>query len=189
MQTASDRIKFAVWFSQIDIDKLRPGDLLNLRDDLSLYLGRRGFEGSLEDLGGKVFIPDKHPFPDDFLEKDFKKLQKEVDEVLSGLADAGMTGAFKGIPLSGLFGLIPIKGLDRCIMHSQAAVRDSFLLLLMILLEQQPISPIKRCPECRTIFYRESKRQKYCSRRCANLAATKRWQARQKKAKKGRKKK
>ena len=38
MKTAEDRLRFAVEFSQIDLSNLRPGDLLNLRDDLCLFV-------------------------------------------------------------------------------------------------------------------------------------------------------
>ena len=39
---------------------------------------------------------------------------------------------------------------------------------------------IRLCPECDIVFYSKDPRQKFCRRRCANLAGTKAWQARQK---------
>jgi len=73
------------------------------------------------------------------------------------------------------------------LLFASGPVRDSFLLMTLFLLSRPPFSPIARCPECGKIFYRRDKRQQFCERRCANLAATKRFQKR-KKAKKGRRK-
>src|SRR5262245_9598072 len=46
MQTADDRLTFAVRFAQMDLDHLRAGDWLNLRDDADTFLGLKAVQES-----------------------------------------------------------------------------------------------------------------------------------------------
>jgi hypothetical protein len=38
MLFAAERLKFAVQFAPLDLDRLRPGDWMNLRDDLGQFI-------------------------------------------------------------------------------------------------------------------------------------------------------
>src|SRR5262245_52193143 len=90
--TASERLQFAIRFAfRTDLNNLRPGDLLNLRDDLAIFLGcKSGQSDTLRGKGGIVATPLAHPLPAEFSEADFRSLQEEVGQILQGLVHEGM---------------------------------------------------------------------------------------------------
>lgn len=100
METAQDRLAFAVRFAQMDLDRLRPGDWLNLRDDLVAFLGHReavdlreaekakDLDLALAPRGGIVAKAWKHPRPEEMTEADLRDLQKKAREFLNYVVEA-----------------------------------------------------------------------------------------------------
>ena len=171
MKTATDRIKFALRFSQMDTENLRPGDWLNLRHDLGSFFGEgqeRGprASGHPDEFGGVMAVPEESA--DKYPEDSIRELQLQVRNLLLGLADRRIEA--NAIPVSISFAIPHWGGLVVI-----GPLKDIFLSLLCFILAQQSIDTIMKCPECEQIFYKEAKRQKFCSRRCANLTATKRY--------------
>ena len=187
MKTAIDRIKFAIRLAKVDLQTLRPGDWLNLRDDLAQFSISKG-GSSLKDLGGIRAVPLKEPLPGDYTENDFLKLQKDMKNLLAGVSristEKGAMGAMTRLGPVDL-NLSDPFGYGEVFVSAQGSTRDMFLLQLLFLLRQEGVENLMTCPECGEVFFREDKRQKYCKRGCSNLASVKRFH---RKAKKGRKK-
>ncbi len=182
------RLKFLVQFAQMDLDVLRPGSWMNLRDDLQVFL-----QG--EPQRGDLITQLKDTSMQEYPERAIKSLQGILKILVSQAADASedRTGRLKkvfGIPtylsVRADFHVIRHPG-DFVQLAISGKLSDVFLFKTLFLLSLAPIEPIKECPECGKIFFRQDKRQKFCRRRCANLAATKRFDKR-KRAKKGRRK-
>lgn len=174
--TAQDQLRFAVRFAQLDLDRLRPGDWLNLRDELADFL--HGTRPTL--AGGIVTMVTESPFPQKYPDENFRELQKEVRGLLAGLVGTRERGGeIPQMPIRAEFALLPTDDLGvpgRCVLQVMSSVRDVFLLTLMHLITQGNTSPVRRCPECQTFFYR-IRRQRYCSRRCVNRANKRAWRA------------
>src|SRR5215471_1040577 len=85
MSTAAERLQFVIRFAQMDLDALRPGDWLNLRDDFLTFFGRRGQREPLAGRGGILTSPLDHPLPEEYSEENFRALQAEVHHILSCL--------------------------------------------------------------------------------------------------------
>lgn len=171
-----DRIRFVVRFANKDLTKLRRGDLLNLREDLMEFLKVQQSE-KLFQLGLCVGKPWKLPLPEDFSERDFQLLQLRVRDILPGPEIDHVEESKR------LRGDVEYYiGWDghRYSLELTGQVVEVFLLILLLLLVQFPLSVAGcRRRRCRNFFYRATKRQVYCSRRCANLASVKRWKERQ----------
>ncbi len=177
------RMEFLINFAGLHLGELRPGDWLNLRDDMKRFLG------SVRDPGEVVVSfteKDVERYPD----KSVRSLQGLVRTLLSQVANASKdrTGKLQsmGIPtalaLRANFRVIRDPG-DFVLLNVRGNLTDLFLFKTLFLLFQAPIEPIRECPECGKTFYRHDQRQKYCERRCANLVATKRFVQRKKKGK------
>jgi hypothetical protein len=171
MQTAAERLKFAISFAQLDLDRLRPGDWLNLRDDLTTFLGLQvGRRRPVADTGGVLVAGLDGPQPEDLSIDDFRRLQAEVRSILAEQVDVQPTGehiaSFRAIQAE--YAVLPWA------IYIRGPVHDMTLLTLMHLLFRQPTAPIRRCPECQTIFYRVRK-QRYCSRPCVHRTAVRKW--------------
>ena len=173
METAADRIRFAVTFAQHDLDQYRAGDWLNLRDDLKAFLGYgpHAVKGTLGDRGGGIIAtPLEPPLPQDMSEADLKALQAEVRSLLGPLADYQALDRGRTGPIAGVFHTFPINvryGFPGRIITAQGRTRDVTLLVLIHLLSRGDVSLIRRCPEDGRLFYR-IRRQEYCSRACVN---------------------
>ncbi len=193
------RIEFLLRFAQDDLDAYRPGDWLNLRDDSQRFL--RVDRVSHGDLFIEGVLPEHHQSDliaeglslEEYPEEAFRALRIDVKNLLHqvaiGAGDGSVTFS-KYVPVSVNLRLARVQTgpENHCVLiGASGPVRDAFLLMAMFLLTRQPFRPIARCPECGKIFHRRDKRQRFCERRCANLAATKRFQKR-KKAKKVKKK-
>lgn len=188
MKTAIDRIKFAIYLAKVNLKTQRPGDRLNLLDDLKQFSLSKG--GSLlKDLGGINATPLKEPLPGDYTENDFLKLQKDLKNLLAGVAkkstgERAMGAMTRMGPVD--LNLSDHFGYGAVCVSAIGSTRDMFLLQLLFLFLQEGVENLMTCPECGEVFFREDKRQKYCKRGCSNLASVKRFH---RKAKKGRKKK
>lgn len=181
METAAERLQFAVLFSQLDLKVLRPGDWMNLRDDLlSFLVCKQGLRFPLHLTGGFIFTPLEHPLPQDYSENDFIELQVDVRKLFEvpGVVmppikiEGGPRAATGRPPIHGRFDIIESFGLH--LPHFIGSTRACFLLMLQILLYSEREDRIFRCPECEKIFFR-IKKQKYCSRTCVNRVAVRKW--------------
>ena len=177
MQTVAERLQFIIRFAQMDLDALRPGDWLNLRDDLTAFLSMAGPSAG-------IVIPYVYPpGPQDFPEAGFRALQAAVLDVLRCLLDnrAGISDAIP-IRIHAFYILVgapspPLPGeppMDHNVLGMTGTTWDCCMLVLLHLLARERTNQIVRCPECRTIFYRVGK-QKYCSRTCSNRTNVRAW--------------
>jgi hypothetical protein len=162
METPEERLKFAA----MDLDRLRDGDWLNLREDLQSFVSVDQFmiEG---------------PSPHEYTADEIRALQRELRQVLEDLVarrePSGnhwpLTQYTKLIPLGKIdLGVTPLDPLGmpgHNMLRAQAPARNIFFLHLFLLFCQRPTGRILRCPECGTIFFRV-KGQRYCTRRCVN---------------------
>jgi hypothetical protein len=189
MRTAKERLEFAIRLAQMDLDRLRPGDWLNLRDDLDAFLGRNlvNWLVSQEDpgaplvaIGDIVGVPTEAPYPEQYTMDDFRVLQQETKRILSRMLDQ-REGV--DVPSSPLlisvrcdlmnFGYVPSLA-GRNMLEVSGTTQNTFHMVLYTLLSREPTDRILRCPECQTIFYRVRKQQ-YCSRPCVHRAAARKW--------------
>ena len=175
------RMEFLIRFVGLDLANLRQGDQLNLQDDIKRFLGS-------VPAPGEVVVSFKEQDVERYPEKSVRSLQGLVRTFLSQVANASKdrTGKLQslGIPTSlalrADFRVIRDPG-DFVLLNVSGNLTDIFLFKTLFLLFQARIEPIRECPECGKIFYRRDARQKFCRRRCANLAATKRFVERRKK--------
>lgn len=172
MQTNQDRLNFVVDLAQKNLEGLRPGDLLNLRDDFVSFFAKKG-----EDMRGpigEIVLPFTKPLPQDFTVEDFESLQKDVYPILNEIVagrDTGMPAApvrkLESITLTAL----SFRMNGRSVLTAHGSTRDMFLLRLYLLLSREPVDRLLRCkaPDCDVIFYRKRK-QEFCSTKCTNRA-------------------
>ena len=180
VMTAVDRIKFAIRLANANLDMLRPGDWINLKDDLCDYLAYgegRGY--TLRDMGGigANVIPGT-PLPTEYGEREFRSLQAELRGILGGATGTESSPIIR-FPNMGL-SLMPLRflGLDHSFISGLGSTRDTFLIVLFLLLAKQGVGNIAKCPQCGETFWRGILRQKYCSRRCASSASVRAFYAR-----------
>jgi hypothetical protein len=163
---------------------MRPGDLLNLREDLGFFMYGHPASGAARTPGGIMSF-------DDFTLTDasidtLRELQKEVYSLLNSAASWGkqinphsvlkpawdrteertrLIDDFH-LPIHHINVGLELRG-DLMAVHGSS--RDCFLFILYHLVTQEPgtVKRIELCPGCGQIFYK-IKRQKYCSQRCSN---------------------
>ena len=189
LRSGADFLQFAVAFAQMDLERLRQGDWLNLREEFEASLGRTSFIGA---SGNCIlahptdppmlpdFRPQDFPLPQDYTAQDFQKLQTML---LPHLQDESSGST---IPVGTAYTLAyqwVMHGLDRSTPGRRQLIvsgvtSECFLRILTWLLEQEPPGRILACPECRTLFYR-FKQQAYCSRKCGNRLTVRNFRARQ----------
>jgi hypothetical protein len=200
MASLDERLTFIVRFANMELERLRPGDWLNLQDDLSVFIfGRAGevrpITPDTVQLGGPVGTL----FPLNSSMDLIRALQAETRQVLEWLTRwrtegaaslehmiaeimRGWTqGAFPTllgvIDIHVQLSLIPLDsvgGRGRTILAVAGPTRDVYLYTLYQLLSQDEAQRIMQCPECGTIFVRVRK-QRYCSRRCTNRVNMRDW--------------
>jgi hypothetical protein len=156
----SEAVGFLIRFAAIeDPEKLRPGDRLNLMDDLRRYLEDDG-DGQLAR---------------ELAEADAKPARlKDAIEVVRTLADAAAehkqadielgatTITFDGGRLGDERGALSVDGSLRDALADDAAADLS---------DAKPWQ-ICRCPECKGLFLAARKGQIYCAHQCANAVAS-----------------
>jgi hypothetical protein len=189
LSSPAQRLQFVVQFAQMDLATLRPGDWLNLRDDLAAFLHGPwyGLDVTREPLpldDALLVRPTAPPYPDTYPEEAFQQLQAETRTLLYDmvLGTRDRTSApLRLLPLQvhlgapSLDGLVPVSGQHALV--AEGSTRDVFLLLVFMLLKQVGSKRIVRCPECGTIFYRHGN-QDYCSRPCVNRVSQRLWRHR-----------
>jgi hypothetical protein len=184
METAAERVQFALQFAQMNLDTLSRGQGLTLREDLEDFLRCRPGKQYRCDPGDVIAAPLAMltpPLPQEYPKDALRQLQQETHAIFSRLVDSRNAWAkdiSQGwVSISGEYYLnsFPDVG-KRSSNHllMKGTTRDVFLKILIDLLKYEPTDRILRCPECRTIFYRIRKQQ-YCSRRCTNRANVRQW--------------
>jgi hypothetical protein len=162
MRTAKNRLQFAVQFATLDLDRLREGDWLNLRDDFRDFLAGHRPEGA--------------PLSIDYSEEVVRALQRDVRTLLRQLAGQSTD---LNAPLEVRFKLdvfwMRENNQDRkSLLVVNGSFRDRVLWTLSHLIGDAPTDAIRACPECGTLFYRVRKQQ-YCSPRCVKRVAMRQW--------------
>jgi hypothetical protein len=185
-------------FVNMDLDQLRPGDWLNLQEDLVRLAGfrrRYTFEDTVADT--QAFGAAPWPVSGRWSTKAprdvIRQLHAEVRHYFSGVIDLQTyydtvqrieADELPERPGASIPEIHNIKlwlywwpkqtdgptGVSQLI---DGTLRDLFLWRLAFVFGKDP-SHIKRCPECQTIFYRVRK-QEYCTRRCTNRANMREW--------------
>jgi hypothetical protein len=155
-----EAIEFLIRFAAIkEPNRMRPGDLLNLMDDLRRYLEDDG-EG---DLASELAEADSKP----------TKL-KEAIEVVRTVLDAA--AGHKQIDIELGPTIITFDGSrlddDRGALVTDGTLRDSMADGAAADLSDAKPWQICRCPECDRRFLAARKGQIYCSHRCASAAAS-----------------
>jgi len=161
MQLNQTLLKFCVELAQADLAKLRPGDLMNVKDELSLY-----FKAASKTI--PEIIVDAHlPTTLDEL----KALQEDVSRILNEIVTNRAAPNFvaESFKLDVEFSVAPVRPKGRSILLVHGSAQGGFLFRLFWLLLHEPTDRILRCraADCDVIFYRMRK-QEYCSTRCAN---------------------
>ncbi|MBW1963416.1 MAG: hypothetical protein JRJ04_18415 [Deltaproteobacteria bacterium] len=194
IKIADARLKFAVEFTWMDLDQLRPGDWLNLRDDLKGFLGspldsafyRREAYGilcecaDLENLG----------------REDIRELQSKLKTALGQIAKARVEIDEDSVRIgTGLTQNVPIPSVSlRAVSHpkspfvdrdasvvviAEGTLQDVFMLKTFMLLSFRGPERIKLCPECGRVFYKIGK-QKYCTPQCVSRTTTRKYERKKK---------
>lgn len=193
-QSQRARLQFLVRFVQMDLNVLRPGDWLNLRDDLRRYVSP----------GGLVWVVNTD---DPRWEKTSEGVIKAIQERAAGLLQS-LVGAQEEVregrqvykqvykqdaahvQVQSTTGtLVPIGAhkmdillnqddgngtISNIIRHNMAQAHDTFFLAMTQHLSHESGDSLRRCPACSTLFVRSGK-QRYCSRTCVNRVSTRRW--------------
>jgi hypothetical protein len=177
LSDTAKRLKFAIQFAAMNLDDMRPGDWLNLKDDLASFLGqKRGQRTYIATKSAVRVTPLEHPLPDEYTEENFRALQQETNLLLQSLVwEGGLSADLLGIHVH--VGIVALPGTTDYIHFAQGATRDVFLLYLWLLIREEGVDRIKRCPECKKMFYRVAKQQ-YCTRACTNRANVRAWRQR-----------
>ena len=184
MRTAEERIKFAVDLAAKNLDSLRDGDWLNLKQELGVFLhGERGFPQTRDSLGGIIVSAIERPLAQDYTREDFLKLQEEIRKFLMPLARSGTLGKasparvqeIRPAPITLEWSIVPAGNQAQIV--ASGSVRDCCLTRRLFLLAGRPSGKILICPACTSVFFKEGK-MVYCSRRCANRMAARQFQKR-----------
>lgn len=193
MQTNITRLQFIIRFVGMDLPNMRPGDLLNLREDLMAFL-MGGPDGNLgPHKGGIVACPLEPPFPQDMTLQDLEGLQAELKILMNAIGiqgDMTLPGT-KTIPIKARYALVGSRAQRTpgwgTLLTVTGPTRDMVLLTTLWLLNNESGDRIVPCPACRTVFYRVG-RQHYCSSACRSRVAGKQWREREGNAEKNREK-
>ena len=167
MTSTPKPLKFAVKFATMDLDEARPGDWLNLRDDLANFVGAAA---AVEVRPGNRIATIEGEAEDQTI----RDLQTTTLQLLEYLADRKTIGVYPAH--------IPLPSIQKTVIYVaggtgggvffdvRGTLPDLFLDALMNDLAQPgSLMPVLRCPECGRLFYRNRK-QKYCDRPCVAKA-------------------
>ena len=190
MSSPAQRLRFVVQFAQLDLATFRPGDWLNLRDDLAAFLHGPwyGLDCTREPLplaDDWLVRPTVPPYPATYPEDAFHQLQAETRTVLLDMVlgtRERRSAPLTPVPLPSLALGAPslgdlVPGAGQHALVAEGSTRDVFLFLFFLLLKQVGSQRIVRCPECGTIFYRHGN-QDYCARPCVNRVSQRLWRQR-----------
>jgi hypothetical protein len=179
-----ERLRFLVQFAQVNLTMMRPGDWLNLKDDLQRVLTGAVY-GPDFDFGtdappvpdGFMAHPVGPPWPETFSKADFARLQAETRVILTEMVlGARETHApvVAPVPYQVAVKITCVDG--QYVLIAEGPLRDVVLwLLFQVLLEGAAL--LVRCPECGTLFL-PHRNQEYCGRACTNRVAQRLWRDR-----------
>ena len=180
LTTDAQRLRWAVWFVQLDLDTLWTQNWLSLQWELRDFLN-----ATHKDMhaGGLFVNPQEHPWPEEFTREDFRALQLDTKAVLAAVIQARTDPTQLALmPVQARFGTVPARpmettGPERQLLVAEGSTRDMFLLRLWGVLGHVNTAALTRCPECGAIFYRQHNKE-YCGRTCVNRVSQRRWRAR-----------
>jgi hypothetical protein len=181
MTTARQRFQFVVKFAALDFETLRPGDWLDLQDELNDF-----FLPQHADLrpGGVHLWPDE-PRTYGMGPEEFRALQAETRDVLLQVIASRDSGcAMPHKPFRDLRLTVPhapaweSTAPGRHIWSAQGSVRDVFFFGLYALLVGSNTATLAKCPECDNVFLKKTN-QVFCSRYCKNKLAYRHYRERQ----------
>lgn len=154
MEMPSKQLQFAVRFAQSDLQTFRPGDWLNLRDDVIGFFGWT----PLGTLGASMAWPRS-----EFEPAALRELQHHLRAMLEPWA--GEPGEVRQSGGSGIPVQVTLKR-----RQVRGRLRDVFLLEVHLLLAIHGADRVRRCRECGSLFYKVG-RMTQCQRRCTNRRA------------------
>ena len=180
MKIGLDLLKFAVNFAQADLKAMRPGDKMNLRDDLYLFAHAIPYSSNedLEVKAGDVFLSRKIAARE-MSDEQLAKIQAEFFRILQGISMPAPRSRFAKVGTLPTLDFCVGEGDDKraIIFAFSGDPRDVLLYRLIRLLESSANTRrLQLCPECGRIFLKV-KRQKYCSQKCANRAYMREYRA------------
>lgn len=168
-------VAFAINLARTNLADCKPWEVMRLREELAVALGR-STPSRVDDRAGHLV---KWSFegqgPEDFTIGDFEPLQRDVLPVLQMLSLPKKQRAGVQIKL-GPTQLNVMPYLDRSMLLVEGSVRDAFMFLFTSALTQVPTKLVGLCPECDRLFLATGKRS-YCERTCTNKASMKKWLA------------
>lgn len=182
MQTAAERLDFVLRFVNMDLEHLRQGDWLNLREDFAAFIGEHKSD-EMAVVGPVCATP--WPPSRDFSSADFQSLQAETQKLLTRLRGGDSehkVGRVSPNSLALSVGLLPVvseapkpSGVGRsALLWLSGPPRDLFLMLIACLFAFESTAGVAQCPECKRFLLRSKKRQ-YCSARCQSRAYMRRY--------------
>jgi hypothetical protein len=172
--TVQERVQLMLDFAQVDLDQLRAGDWLNLREDLLVFIQGTRQEGPVGeampiwDTGGLIGVPLTHPLPQEMTAEEVHALQAEVRSFLQAMIPS--SEELQRMPMAGM-AVLPTARV-KFVFHRVGLIqvigstREAVLLTLGWLITSLPPDSLLRCPECAAVVLRHRKNQDYCSRRC-----------------------
>lgn len=172
MLSTQERMQFVVRFAGMDLDRLRPGDWLNLQDDVTRYLHGQQGETSPH-LGPVVFSTFEHLPSDPLTEAPIRQLQADVKAILHNVVDTrgirlGQQVHAHLTPLQIRCRLLPLDAIGpkgKTLLGVDGPAHDVFLLSVFLLFAYEKTGKIGQCPACHALFL-PVKKQAYCSKRC-----------------------
>ena len=191
MYTYRKKIDWAIRFAGLNLEILRPGDRLNLKDELHEFF----VLSHQTRLAVSTHVPVAEVAKDDPFWGEVQSLQNKVRGLLGGFVK---TKTSWGVPIPefelqkikvGPYSGPPVANPDPAVDKRKAQLsfsgpwQDMFILLLNLCLWQENVESLSTCPECGKVFLR-NRRQVYCGRACVNRATVRAWR----KSPKGKKK-
>jgi hypothetical protein len=179
--TASDRLRFAIQFAQSDLNRMRRGDLINLKEDMQEFICPAA-RVSFSELRGVMAFVSGNRLIDKLSLDECMAIQTEMKGILDVWVRAQSNpeggSAAPSVKIEGdeiILGFVPGS---RCLTVAGPPSPHLFGIILNFLLWNEPANRILRCPVCEKIFYRNRKQQ-YCSRTCTNRANVQNWRTKQ----------
>lgn len=193
MKSDEARINFVLRFVQTSLGELRPGDWLNLEDDMLAFLGwspRLRDTLTVESLTplkeeaaamfhgiARAFAPRKPGDPEAHLPKVLMYGEVKTEAIFR-LAGKGRRGVALGVrEIHSLYFDFTEPG--RLLV--EASLQDSFLFSLLTTLSRLDVTYLRQCPACSRLFYAVHGRQMFCTPQCASRAGTRRFRAKNQK--------
>jgi len=187
-----EKVNWAIWFCQVDLDTLREGDLLNLKQDLYGFVYPSWLSYDEKDKQQLQEWLDKKL--GETIPKVQARLKDYIEAVINGgtekrgtFANIIAPGSSVQIPITGYIGLHGFPDLPFSqVFRSDNMGRRVELAVGTHLVQSGIIgSQIRICPTCHRIFLSRRKpradKKSHCSVRCSQLVATHRYRKKNKK--------